>query len=315
MYYERGDIYLSMRVLRFRVLASCFSVFLGVLLCAVLGACSSLLYYPDRNLYVNKNKLSPQPDEFFVDVNPQQSSWPLEFKSGKSFKIGVWHFKQNQFPKPKGRILQFHGNGQNMSAHFVSLYWLVAYGYDLIVFDYPGYGPVPGDPTPQNTVQAGLAIIEFLIHQDNTSDLILVGQSLGGAVMLSTLAHTSLSAKVQAVVIDGSFLSYKSVAREVLSKHWWSWWMQPFSYILLSDKWAPISFAERLPPKAYLVTYGSEDLVVNPENSKKLFQALPDSDKELTEFSGEGHITQYTSVRAKENQKIFLKWLTKSRPK
>ena len=97
-----------------------------MLLLVATSGCTSLLYFPTDYMYLDPAKINASPQEH-----------ELTLSSGD--KVYGWYFKAQQQPA-RGVVLLFHGNGQNRSAHYLSLYWLTEKGYDLAVFDYPGDG-------------------------------------------------------------------------------------------------------------------------------------------------------------------------------
>ena len=86
------------------------------------SGCSNLLYYPTRDLYVDVKELKPAPEEH-------------QFVLKNGLDVHGWYF-HSPIP-PKAVVLFFHGNAQNRSSHFTSLFWLVEKGYDLAVFTSP----------------------------------------------------------------------------------------------------------------------------------------------------------------------------------
>src|SRR5690606_34014232 len=123
--------------------------FLYMLLLTAGSGCGHLFYYPTTAMNVDVQKLEPQPEQ-------------VEFKTSDGKKLIGWHF-QPATPA-KARILFFHGNGQNISSHFVSLYWILKEGYEFMIFDYPGYGGSEGEPTQKSTTDAGEQAIAWM-HQ------------------------------------------------------------------------------------------------------------------------------------------------------
>jgi pimeloyl-ACP methyl ester carboxylesterase len=201
---------------------------MALTLTLVVTGCSSFLYYPSRALYVNVSKLTPPPEDH-------------EFESD-GIKIHGWYFRAQDKAHPgesKGVILFFHGNGQNRSSHFISLYWLVTKGYDLAIFDYPGYGQTAGSPSPKNTVRMARDAIQYVHKMDPKKKFIVYGHSLGGAIAMRAVWEERKSVRPYVFVVDSTFLSYQKAARKILSKSAWTWLLQPFAWLFLSDKWAP----------------------------------------------------------------------------
>lgn len=220
-----------------------------------LSACSSLLYFPSQGQYYNPAKIPLAYDDVFITNKEGQ-------------KIHAWYF-HSQGPS-KGTFLFFHGNAENLTSHFIGLYWLPAQGYSYLIFDYPGYDKSDGSPTPESTVTAGKEVLRWLAQHKGDDPLYIYGQSLGGNIALRVTLDMKNEIPIKAVIIDGSFLSYKRAGRAVLAKNWITWIMQPLTYLVLSDKYAPRKI-EDLPPIPLLVIHGENDPVVPVSQGKDLY--------------------------------------------
>jgi hypothetical protein len=175
--------------------------------------------------------------------------------------------------KKKPLIVQFHGNAQNMSAHYLSLKWLVEKGHDLFIFDYQGYGPSHGSPSPENLRDDALNVLEYveseLISGEQT--YIAYGQSLGGNVLADALIHKNDHSKILTVIIDSSFPSYREIAEKKLRSHWASWVFWPLTYLLVDDSTNVTSKMKALEDLSVLFIVSGSDTVVPAELSKKFF--------------------------------------------
>src|SRR5438105_4764433 len=88
-------------------------------------------YYPNRVLYVDPDR---------IGLHPELVRYPS--LNGK--ELTALFFKTDQ--KPKGTIVHFHGNYGNVSSHFPLSLFLLKYGFDVLAFDYEGYGGSQGTP-------------------------------------------------------------------------------------------------------------------------------------------------------------------------
>ncbi len=223
-------------------------LFLLINLHFFLTGCAGLLYYPTRTLYVDPQKLNPAPEL-------------VKFELNKNIEIHGWRFKTIK-PPARAVILFFHGNGGNRSGHFTTLYWIIKHGYDLVIFDYPGYGQTRGDPTPESTVQMGKAALRYVHAQYPSLPLVVYGQSLGGAVAMRSVWEMRQEIPTQLLIVDSSFLSYKRAARRVMAKSWLTWALQPLAYILFSDRWAPGKKVAELSGIPLIVIHSRTDEII-----------------------------------------------------
>src|SRR5580704_17541848 len=156
-----------------------------------LSACSPqrLFYYPNRVLYIDPDR---------IGLHPELVRYPS--LNGK--ELTALYFKTDQ--KPKGTIVHFHGNFGNVSNHFPLSLFLLKYGFDVLAFDYEGYGASEGKPTPKNLVEDGIASVRYAYdhRRESGTGIAVFGQSLGGAVAIVVTAKDPL---VKGAVIEAAF--------------------------------------------------------------------------------------------------------------
>lgn len=238
-----------------------------------IGGCSSLLYYPTQTEYYKIKDLPYQIEEIsFSDLSGNQ--------------IHSWYFHAKN---PKAKILFFHGNAQNLTAHFMMLSWLVDNNYDLMIFDYPGYGRSSGYPTPESTTKSGVSALEKINTIKPSLPLFVYGQSLGGQIMQKSLQLYE-NKNYKAVFIEASFTSYRSVARSVAAKNWLTWGLQPIAWLLMNDTWA--SDPGFISPTPIYVMHGDLDEVIGIDQGQQLFQKAKEP-KYWKIFEGGLHSNSY----------------------
>ena len=222
------------------------------------GAClSSMYYHPDARTYFTPQELGFHYQEF-----------TLETADGQSLK--AWRIPAK---RPHATIIQFHGNAQNMSAHFASLVWLVNFGFNLITFDYRGYGASTGEPDPAGLHADALRALRFAqntVLQDRTP-LIVYGQSLGGAVALRAVPEMRGLPRPAAVVIEGSFASYRAVGAEKMDQ----WCFPPVPKMLshlLDERYSPRESVARIAPLPLIIVHGTHDGIVPFHHGQEVHQ-------------------------------------------
>ena len=225
-------------------------------------ACSNVFYQPSSKLFY-------QPEQFNLLYED------IFFYSQDGTPLHGWFFPGKSDVKQKGTVIQFHGNAENISTHFLSLSWLMEHGYNLFTFDYRGYGKSQGSPSQeglQMDAQAALNRVIAINHRrrgllnqqvlksergnDNELKLIVFGQSLGGTIVLSALIDFKAAEEIDAIVVESSFLSYKEIAVEKLSLSWLTWPFQPLAYFLVSDRFSPQNTLKNLSPIPLLIIHG-----------------------------------------------------------
>lgn len=260
--------------------------------------CSSLFYFPTKDgYYVNIEKLKHKPEI-------------IQFKTADGLTLEGWYFPSQQ-KEVKGLILHFHGNAQNVSTHFMYLYDAPQLGYDYFVFDYRGFGRSEGKPNPQGVIKDGDAAILWAqqkMQQRSIKNLIFFCQSLGGAICLRTLAKNPVVTP-QALVIDSSFSSYRSVARSVAQSTWLLWLLQPIAWLIVDNSEAPHDDLPFIKANKILIIHGDNDRVIAKKHGDRLFKRLPEP-KEYWEIPNGQH-TDFLFIKDGEYKVRFYAWLEK----
>ena len=225
----------------------------------IFSGCSSLFYYPAKDkvfYFPEKAGFTPE------DIN---------FEDVQKRNLHGWWFPSRQQPAKK-TILFFHGNAENLTSHYLQLVWLTQEGYNLFIFDYPGYGVSAGQPTPQSCVEAGIAALEWT-HQKDPRGLIVYGQSLGGIVAARTVLEKKKDIPIDLLVLDSTFSSFQRIARVKMSRIWLTWLFQPLAYVLFRDTYAP-EHLDEISPLPTLVIHGEKDNVVEFQHGERIFKDL-----------------------------------------
>lgn len=237
-------------------------------------SCNHLFYYPDQQLYLTPEKMKLTYSEKILHLDQDEVD------------LTLWVMSRQSEKNANTVVLHFHGNAENMSSHFLFTAWLVKEGFDLVTMDYRGYGKSTGTPSREGLVSDAIATIDWVRAAYPQKRLVVVGQSLGGAVAIPALVRSK--SKVDALVIESSFDSYRKIAREKLSNIWLTWPLQwPLSF-LVSDSLSPVDDAGKIKIPV-LDIHGEEDPVVPIAAGEKLFKALGSKNKEFWKISKAGH--------------------------
>ncbi|TGL36966.1 alpha/beta hydrolase [Leptospira koniambonensis] len=266
----------------------------SILLFFLLGNCSSMLFYPTRDMYIPPEKMGFQPEKI-----------SLKMKDGTNIKI--WIFKPSKV-KAKASILQFHGNGDNMSSHYISLVWLVEKGYELVIWDYRGYGDSEGEAEKEPILEDSKEVLKF--QQNRAKELgipwIIYGQSMGGALAIRAVGEMQNKEGLLLVVGDGTFAYYSHVAKTVAERLFFF----PIGQLVglfFSDHLSPGEVVDQISPVKLLVVHGTDDQIVSYPNGMELFQKAKDP-KIFWEIKGGKHLDWMEMGRSK-GAKNFQKFL------
>ncbi|HEV2059174.1 MAG TPA: alpha/beta fold hydrolase [Solirubrobacteraceae bacterium] len=198
----------------------------------------------------------------------------LELTSDDGQRLHGWWIERRA--PPIGHVLLCHGNAGNVSDRVLHAEVLTAVGFDVLLFDYRGYGFSSGVPDEQGTYRDARAALGCLLAQPDVDParVLYVGESLGGAVALElALAHPPAG-----LVLLSAFTSVRDMAR--------------LHYRLIPAAVVPDAYpslrlvaALRAP---LLVLHGEEDMIVPVEHARALFDAAP-APKRLRVLRGVGH--------------------------
>lgn len=187
-----------------------------------------------------------------------------------------------------GTVIHLHGNAGNITGHFEHVAWLPPAGWNVLCFDYRGYGRSAGRPTRAGLVADGHAAIDYAKTRVDVDSgrIVVLGQSLGGAVGPVVVAERD---DVAGLVVAGAFSHYRRTAAWHIRRDpilfALAWWLPR---LLMSSGLEPIDAIARVAPTPLLVMHGREDEIVDPAMAEELFAAAGEP-KELWLMDGVGH--------------------------
>ena len=234
------------------------------------GCVQRLFYLPDRAVYD-----SPARAGLKFEV--------VKFSSRDGTRLAGWFIPASDRPDPrnaKGTVVHFHGNAQNLTAHWSFLEWLPARGFNVFVFDYRGYCESDGTAETKGVVEdSGSALDYIRTRKDiDPQKLLVFGQSLGGAKAIAVVGAGN-RAGVRAVAAEASFSSYSAMANSAL----------PGAGLLMDDTYSPDRFVANLAPIPLLLIHGTGDSVVPIAHSQTLLAAAREP-KRLVAVEGGRHL-------------------------
>ncbi len=280
--------------------------------CLFTTGCTHLLYPADRFPFVDATKLKPEPLQKVVSVENFKIDTSADSKflfATASGGLHTWLFP-SQTPTRRGLVLHFHGNGQNLTTHFMFFVWVINNGFDYMIFDYRGYGASSDDAaTPIKTVQDGMTMLKYVRDSNPGIPIIAIGQSLGSNVLVRSLQELNSQESLQKylpdmVVLDSSFLSYQQAGSSTLSQRWFLYPLKPFAYLTLDDSWAAIKKPESTPSLPALYFHGANDLMIREELGKANFEKWP-GPKAFVQVPG-GHTSAFGDPRSVRSSRLQL---------
>lgn len=174
-------------------------------------------------------------------------------------------------------MLVLHGNAENIGHGLARLKEFAGLGLNLFALDYRGYGRSEGSPDEAGVYLDAEAAYRYLTEGRGFSaeDVILFGNSLGGAVAVDLAARTACGA----LILESTFTSARDMARRMFL-------LPLFEYIPRSrfDSIAKVG-SVRAP---VLIIHGTRDEVVPFAMGERLYAAASEP-KRFLRVEGAGH--------------------------
>jgi pimeloyl-ACP methyl ester carboxylesterase len=186
---------------------------------------------------------------------------------------------------PRATALVLHGNAGSAldRAHYAAA--LQPRGVEVVLLEYPGYGPRPGAPTHASLTRAATDGLDLLAAARGGRPIWVVGESLGSGV-----AAAATAARPQ--VVRGLLLVTPFADLGAVAHHHFP--ILPAT--ALRDRFRPARDLTAFEGPAVVVVAGRDE-VVPPEEGRALYAALR-GPKRLVEQPGAGHDTVDLSARA-----------------
>lgn len=268
------------------------AVTIPLLLPLLLGGCTAVFFQPYRGQFITPARLHLE----FEDVY---------FRSPDNVLLHGWFLPADG--KALGTVLFLHGNAENISTHIGSVYWMPAAHLNVFLIDYRGYGLSDGVATLPGVIADAESALRALVKRSDVdpNNIILFGQSLGGAIATYVAAHSPLRSHLRALVIDSTFADYHRIAREKLAGFWLTW---PFQYPLsftVNDDYSPIKAIPAVSPIPVLIIHSERDQIIPIQHARDLYGAAREP-KTLWLLPTGGHIQTFNQP---ENRQHFLQYV------
>lgn len=237
---------------------------LRTLLVAYGGVLVSLMWFENSLVYFP----SKYPEGDWQPIGLQfEDAW---FTSADGTRLHGWYVPSEQ---PVAVVLFCHGNGGNLSHRnelLQTMQQLV--GATVLAFDYRGYGRSEGTPHEAGILADARAARAWLAEKAGVAerDIVLMGESLGGAVAVDLAARDG----ARGLVLEDTFTSLPDMA--ALHYPWlparWLMRHRLDSLSLIGQYHGPL-----------LQIHGDADTVVPYSTGQKLFAAANEPKKFLTQ--------------------------------
>jgi len=202
------------------------------------------------------------------------------FNSADGTRLNGWFFASQTKPELATMIF-FHGNGGNIS----TVSWMgqrfAKHGFNVLIFDYRGYGASDGVAAKESDLYAdGDAAVAFVMNKKGvrSEQIVLYGHSLGTAIVADVASRRNFGA----VVLESGFSSASSVATSALP------WLPRFLHFLGKNRFESARKLNSV-KAPILIAHGDPDRTI-PTSEAQLLYAAANEPKKLLIIPGAGHV-------------------------
>jgi fermentation-respiration switch protein FrsA (DUF1100 family) len=211
-------------------------------------------------------------------LQPPKGALSVRFVTADGVKLHGWFFSSGG--PAVATVIYFHGNGGNIS----NIDWvgerLAKRGFDVLLFDYRGYGLSEGDALEEAGLFAdGDAAYEYVKRERGVpaNKIVLYGQSLGTTVV----ADVASRHEVGVVILESGLSSASSVARTALP------WLPGWLHFLGRNRFDSATKLKKVKAPV-LISHGEPDEVIPTREAHALYTSANEP-KKLLIFPGAGH--------------------------
>jgi alpha-beta hydrolase superfamily lysophospholipase len=228
-----------------------------------------IVAYVFQEQFIFQGKSLPADYKFSFSLPHEEIN--LEAKDGA--KINAIYIKTSK--TPKGVVLYFHGNADNLQRWANYHTDFTQRGYDFFAIDYRSYGKTKGRPNLENLYSDATLAYDFVEKKYPADSIIIYGRSLGTGI--ATQLATRKPARL--LVLETPY----NTIRSVMATRFIPLWM-PFSLKY------PLENVLSLPqvPIPVTIFHGTKDALIAYELAEKLRPVLTEKDTFIT-VPGGGH--------------------------
>lgn len=168
-----------------------------------------------RQFFLPFDRRGPEPDP---NREPYEQRW-LEASDGSPLE--AWIFQARGGSGRRGLVVHAHGNAGNLSVQWPLVSALADSGFEVVTFDYRGFGRSGGEAGRSAARQDLQVVLTFARERAGGVPIFVYGQSIGGALALEVLSDEAARAGVRALAVDAPFDSWPGIAALHLSRDGW----------------------------------------------------------------------------------------------
>jgi fermentation-respiration switch protein FrsA (DUF1100 family) len=200
---------------------------------------------------------------------------PVSFPTSDGLTLNGWFVSDTE--TPQFTVIVFNGNAGNRAFRAPLANAFARANFDVLLFDYRGFGDNPGSPTEDGLKNDARAARNYVVTRAGVDRrrLIYFGESLGTAVA----AELAVEHPPAALILRSPFTSMTDIGGHHYS-------LLPVRW-LLRDRFATIAHIARI-NAPLLVIGGDQDRIVPIEHTRRVYEAAREP-KSLLVIRGADH--------------------------
>jgi len=205
------------------------------------------------------------------------------FKNKEGKSLHAYFFKPPLGKPVAATIVYFHGNSGNIEVLYTLMRPLIDEGFQILMFDYSGYGKSEGEFSREQVFNDGVVALEYAHSRPDVqgTKVVLYGQSLGGHLAASVAGKRP--DLIDALVDEGGFSSHGDIAAYYtrIKTHNTMGWS---AHLLVREVYNAKHLIKKF-HKPVLIIHSTEDVVVPFYMGKRIYKKA-NSPKEFYEIKG-----------------------------
>lgn len=221
------------------------------------------IYFPDE---------TPVPPAASVIADARD----VQLTTSDGVELIAWHVPAMKNPRDI-TVLVAHGNGGNLGGRASLARALANAGFDVLMFDYRGYGGNPGTPSEEGLARDARAAYAYLTDSLDVEPqrILYFGESLGTGVV----AELAREHPPAGILLRSPFTSLSALGK--------THYPSVLVSLALSEDYPVIEHVGHL-DMPITVVYGTEDDIVPPQQSRDVAEAVAGA-SETVVVDGAGH--------------------------
>lgn len=230
---------------------------------------------------------TPLPADHVLSTDPDVHEFTIDVPGAKLSAA------QLRLPNPRGVVFFLHGNSGNLTDCLVDLDAFREVNFDVVMFDYRGYGKSSACIASEEQLRADVRFVwEYFAQQYQGKRVVVAGQSLGTALAAGLSAELTAAGRApDLTLLVSPYSSMRALADEIFP------WVNP--WVPRQVLRYPLHTAEHAarPSGPLMLVHGDKDELIGIHHSETLCVAVPQAQLLRVEGAGHSDVHKFPSFR------------------